>query len=362
MSKSGSVVIDQLIICSSYQEAISVSKTFDKFSFKVFFLGDRQTVRARRFIRKIESSKEYSHKVVVRYKLDYESGFHEYGFIDAKTIKRVPKIIDELRAAPKDRRWEIAFQYENMDDTDLYDVYYYESFDWFFKEKLRPLLNTINLACQVAFARQLDTSFFEIVYEECGSWYSRTYIAEKGSECVPHLECGELTDIDPTFLPISSVWEWSQKHYYNKKDIWTSEARAWVSLSNGLNHVGYESLLYSIIGLEYVYAKNERKVKQQLRESIPIVLPEVTSEEIETLYKIRSDFVHGSLAFPLFGEDNLIQEYSNVKLAAGILLKTVRLLVENDANRIIVTNGKVQYIKDDTYISRKQRSLTPCER
>ena len=345
------IIVNQLIFCKSYQEALSASKAFESFSFMVTFLGERRTVNAKRYLRK-SGSKYLPYKVSIQYEVEYKGDFCSYGFVDAKTIKRFLQIVDELNNAPEEERWEIANKYEKLDDNLLYDVYYYENFDTFFKRKLRPLLNRIHLACQIAFSRKIDTSFFEIIFEEHSMWFSKTYAAEKSIERVPLFDSGKLAIVADTFISVRKVWEWAQKHYYNKKDRWMSEARAWVSLSNALNHIGYESLLYSIIGLEYVYTKSEKKVKKQLQEAIPTVIKGVTAEEIKELYRIRSDFVHGSLPFPLYGEKNITLEFFNVNKAAAILLETVRLLVENNANRIIVEDGKINYIKDDTFASR----------
>ena len=69
---------------------------------------------------------------------------------------------------------------------------------------------------------------------------------------------------------------------------------------------------------------------------LPKVFSNITEDDVETLYKLRSDFVHGNIKFPNFYQSNDMSytdyEYMDyAKKADYLLLRTIQLLVKNNA-------------------------------
>lgn len=340
------IIIDQLILCKSYADARNICKAFDNFSFSVCFFGKTQVVHAKRFIRKI-NVRSFSHCVTVRYSMQFKGDFCKYGFLDERTIKRFPELPEDLSLCDYEERYDIISKYQRKVDC-WYDIYYYPNFDFFYRNQLQRLLNRIDLVCKVAFTCEYPTEEFEVYYEENGQTFRRGYIANNDKRDFFSLSCKDIEYSDTSPIPIPIIWAWSQNMYYskNKKGRWTSEARAWVALSYAVNHSGYESLIYSILGLEAVYTKSEKKVKEQLRNSIPIAIDHVAEDDINAIYKLRSEFVHGDISLPLYGERDDLSQYMLVQKAGGLLLETVRNLVRNHATIIRIENGEPRYINE----------------
>lgn len=343
----GKILIDQYILCKSFLAAKEICVAFSDFHIQECYFGSTQTVKASRNIRKARN-KTYSHYVLIRYTINFKGEFNSYGFIDEKSIKRYPELPSIIEACNKDDRWRIICDYEQKDDW--LDICFYKDFEDFYKNKLVSLLNRIDMACKVSFSCKYHTDNFQIFYEECGQAYERGFIANVDvTHGLSLLGIADVAGAHFNPLPIQTVWDWSQKYYYDKKSDWYSETRAWTALSYVINRNSYESLLYSIMGLEAVYTKDNKRIKEQLRQSVPKVIDYISEDDINELYKLRSEFVHGDIAYPMYGENN--HDYSKGKLitkAAAVLLETIRLLVQNKATKIRVENGNTIFICDRT--------------
>lgn len=343
----GTILIDQYILCDSFPTAKAICSAFADFKIRQFYFGGTQAIKARRFIRKAKS-KTFSHYALIRYSINFKGAFCTYGFIDEKSIKRYPELPDTVGKCPIDDRWRIISEYEEKDD-DCYDIYFYKNFEDFYKNKVIDLLNRIDMACKVSFSCKYHTEFFQIYYEECGQAYERGFWANNENHGLSMLGIANVPGAIFSPIQLQSIWNWAEENYYNKRNNWYSEARAWAALSYAINRDGYESLLYSIMGLEAVYTKDDKMIKQQLKDSIPKVIGYISEEEINELYKLRSEFVHGDIAYPMCGKDD--HDYSKnalVQKAAVVLLETIRLLVQNNATKIRVINGHISYICDRT--------------
>ncbi|MPM44671.1 hypothetical protein SDC9_91350 [bioreactor metagenome] len=119
-----------------------------------------------------------------------------------------------------------------------------------------------------------------------------------------------------------------------------------------------------MIGLESVYIKGEHKVKRQLKDIIPKVFSFVSEEDIEMLYKLRSELVHGDIIFPIFYENNdmsysSIKYWESAKKASTLLMMTIRLLVKYDATKILLDQtGNTIFVKGETLCERVNERMT----
>lgn len=343
----GRIIIDQYIPCDTYANSRFISNAFANFKIRECYFGKIQTIRATRFIRK-SKARSFSYFVIIRYTIKYDGEFSSYGFIDEESKRRHPKLVTDVENCDKDNRWKIIFNYEEKDNH-LCDIYFYEDFKRFYDKKLIYLLNRIDMACKVSFSCKYKTNFFQIYYKENEQDYECGYFANSDvtNWCLIGIEDDARVSFDP--IPLQNVWDWSNMNYHNKKGRWTSEARAWTSLSYALNRDGYESLLYSIMGLEAVYTQGDKHIKFQLRNSIPKIINFVSETDINNLYKLRSEFVHGDISYPLYGVDD--HDYSKnkfVQISTIALLETIRLLVKNNATKIHYVNGEIVYLRDKT--------------
>lgn len=354
----GQITVDQLIFCKSYQEALDVSKAFDDFEFAFSALGDRMIVPAKRFINKINTSEFHTHRVTVRYVFEYSGEFFYYGFLDGKTREKYPGLASALENADPLERKKIIFECQEKEDEFCREIYYYESFKSFLNRELKMILNKIYLACCIAFACVCPSGNFLINYEEDRRNYETGYSASSINAFIASEKFIDKSSLG--FIPIKEVWNWMSELYYNRKDKRYIEPKSLTAFSYVINRSEYEGLFYSIIGLESVFSKNERRAKSQLKANVPQVLPFVTSGEIDVFYKQKADFIHGASIYPLYYKRNDLidmntQLYQSAQKAAVILLATLRLLVKNDATKIRIDDtGRIKYIKSKT---RKETAL-----
>ena len=332
----GKIYIDHLYICSSYNEAKELSKQFS--AFKVVFrsLGVKRTIHPKIYIRKRKGKSNYSHVLTVRYKFDFLGEFAEYGFIDRRTLHRYPYLPNALVAIEdKFDRWEAFFELISADDEYMYDPEYYENFEGYFKKELKGLIDKLYLTEVIALPHSRSGGIYTIYYEECGKVYEMNYGAEKGifsfMKSVDSLENLETLDFQ-------KVWDWIIKHRKYPKDKWHTEVRPLTALSYAINREPFEQFFYAILGLESVYTNGNRKatIKEQLKTMLPKVFPSVSADDIEKLYSLRSDFVHGNITFPNYYDSKSpsFVDYDYIKYANEadfLLLRTIQLLVKNDA-------------------------------
>ena len=344
------VNITHPIFCKSYATALEVSKAFEGFKFNFVGLGGIRVVSAKRRIVRNTTSKFYSHCVKVIFEIGYHGAFGEYGFLDERTKKKYPELISQLKSEDLDRRWKLIEKYQDYEDEECRDIYFYESFQDFFKTRLKNYLNKLFLAGTIAFSGAVNTSTFVIQYRENNIDYEFGYFA--ADKHISTIDVGRIGIKDvPAPILMSQVWTWMSRHYFNKKDKYFSEPRAVTALSYVLNRTAPEQLFYSILGIESIFTKDEHKVKSQLKHALPNVFPFISAEEVGALYKHRSEFAHGDLIFPMYYDNTdigprAIDYWESAQKVSGLLILSIRLLIKNDAEKILVDeNGVPRYVR-----------------
>lgn len=146
----GRIMVKQFISCTSYAEAVKISKAYEKFRIKHYDLGRGQTIAFNRAIRK-HTSKFYSHMLTVYFYLKC-SDFCDYGYVDSESLKRYPELPQLLRAASDEERLDIVHEYSEKSEEIYHDLIYYTNFEEYFRRHLQSLLNHIALAGTIALA------------------------------------------------------------------------------------------------------------------------------------------------------------------------------------------------------------------
>ncbi|MPM44670.1 hypothetical protein SDC9_91349 [bioreactor metagenome] len=234
MSKN-TIIIEQLLFCNSYEEALGISKAFDRFHFQFMGLGGKNTVYSKRFINKSTTSKCYTHYVKICFTINYYGEFMSYGFLDERTKNKYPNLPSLLKAEDVDRRRKIISKYR-ADDL-FRDIYFYEDFKKFFDKSLKGYLNKIYLSEIIAFADYF-AKFFVIRYQEQGVAYEMDYSATSSFQSIYAKKYAIDYDLKP--MQMSSVWKWINENYYSKKDDWYSEARPLTTFSYVINRLPFE--------------------------------------------------------------------------------------------------------------------------
>lgn len=111
------------------------------------------------------------------------------------------------------------------------------------------------------------------------------------------------------------------------------------ALSYVFNREMHEIFVYSIIGLESIYAADNKGISNTLQKNISPVFPSITKDMIKKLYRMRSKFVHGEIPV---GNYHLVEEIienerdyiESSRLAVALLIATIRNLIENNATTI----------------------------
>lgn len=335
----GKIIIEQYIFCNTFEESKGISKAFDKFHFKFYDLGMNSSIYAKRDIRKNQNSEHYPYKVIIRYPIEFDGEFLEYGFLDKHSQFKYPELIQKLSLSDKYKKRDILNEYDCLDDDNYRDIYYYNDFEEFFDCKLKFCMNQIYMACLIAFANKYGVSNFRICYSEKNKSYERCYFAKHAYDNVCPQEYFENADISPICL--STVWEWMNKSHKYKKDRFESEARSLTALSYAINCSNFEKTFYAVIGLESVFTKSEKNVRTQLKNAITKVFPMVQKDEIDLFYTKRSDFAHGDIMFPDYYENHMFSHHwsdltYSAQKSTALLIMSLRELVKNNAIKIIV--------------------------
>lgn len=340
------IIVEQEILCNSYAEAKKISGAFDDFSIQWYGLDSNKYIRTARYIKRKQTAIS-SHSVIIRYKIFHNSDFSTFGFIDCASLKRHPDLPAQLSDKSEEDRLEIIFNVEEEEHLD-HGILFYTSFDDFYNRELSKLLQRISLACKVSLGFKFNCDVFRVVYSENGKWFERYYIASRAELDSPYqmLRLDDEIPFDP--IKMSVVWKWSKEWYYNKSDKYNHSLRAWSAFSHAVNKDYMDSLLYTFIGLESVYTFKSGFTKVQLKTSIPIVIDYISADEIETLYGLRSDFAHGNITLPMYGERDFAAHvnYLLIQKLSRAFLDTIRLLVVHDGTKIKVKEGSIQFIKE----------------
>ena len=345
----GKIMVKQFICCTSYAEAVEISKSYEKLRIKHYDLGRGQTIAFKRSIHK-NTSKYYSHMLTVYFYLKC-SDFCDYGYVDSESLKRYPELPHLLRAASDEKRLDIVHEYSEKSEEIYHELTYYENFDQYFRCRLQSLLNHIALAGTIALAGNSHTNSFGIYFEEQGQWYERGYSAYDTY----------------TSFENDAAWSYQSKHYLKMVDVWQWMQLAqrkyhWddqtisipvTALSYVMNRTPAEQLVYAVIGLESIYvSSNQKQKKQRLMLLLPQVCPGISPEDVEQFYSLRSDLVHGDLPLPECKEPFYYffdsTETKRCLIRSGVsLMMTIRALVEHNAFRIRNNGaGGIRYLQE----------------
>ena len=329
----GKIYIDHFYLCSSFSEVKELSTNFANFKFVFYSLGVKRTIRPKCYIRKRDKREKYTHTLSLRYKFEFTGDFGEYGFLDHRTLKKHPELPNVLlKIDDSFDRWEAVHHY---DDDYRYDPVFYEDFQHYYDKRLKELIEKLYLTEIIALPRSISWGLYSIFYEECGKVYEKRYLVENGLlSFIRSLD--SLQDLES--LDFQLTWNWVNQERKYERDKWHSEVRPLTALSYTINRKPFEQFFYAILGLESVFTNGNRKesIKGQLKSILPKVFPNITEDDVEVLYKLRSDFVHGNITFPNFYQSNdmLYTDYAYMdyaKKADYLLLRTIQLLVKNNA-------------------------------
>lgn len=220
----------------------------------------------------------------------------------------------------------------------MHDPEYYENFERYFNKELKDLIDKLYLTEVIALPHSRSGGLYTIYYEECGKVYEMNYCAEKGRfSFVRTLDSlGKLETID-----FQQTWDWVNRYRKYQKDVLQTEVRPLTALSYAINREPFEQFFYAILGLESVYTNGNRKttIKEQLKTILPKVFTNVNADDIEKLYSLRSDFVHGNITFPNYYDSKSpsLIKYDYIRYASEadfLLLRTIQLLVKNNAYKV----------------------------
>ena len=344
----GKIIIDQHFPCYSFEQAKEISSAFEGFKFRFFGFPNRAKVCAKRFIRTVSGSHHFSHKVVVRYTINYDGEFLEYGFLDKRTLRKYPELVEKLLSEEDvHERWHIVQEYRWLEDELCRDIYFYENFEEFFENKLKRYMNQLYLATVIAFANKYYSNGFGVYYIENGQCYERGYFASETHMSIRPEEY--YSNADQTPLPLTAVWHWMCKNHKYKKDRDMSPARPLTALTYTINRSNFERTFYAVVGLESVFTKSEKGVRKQLKDTIIKVFPSVSESDIDLFYDKRSDFAHGDIFFPDYYENARDSHHwsdltRSAQKSTALLIMAVRELVKHDAIKIhIDENDAIVY-------------------
>ena len=347
----GKILVTQYFCCKSYKEALEISKAYDSLSIKHFGLGRGQTISFKRSIRKYPA-KTFSHMLKVYFWLKC-GDFCDYGYVDPLSLKRYPELPQMLKNASDEEKFKIVCEYDHKSFDSYYGFTYYDDFEQYFKRKLQSMLNQIALAGTIAFAGRSHTNDFGIQYEERGQWFERGYSAYDAY--TPYEDDEVWAFKGRQCLKMSAVWRWME--YAQRQYRWENQTIAIpiTALSYVMNRMPTEQLIYSVIGLESIYvSKNQKHKQEQLKLLLPQVCSGITKDDVGKFYSLRSDFVHGNQAFPVYSRapyynfESKYTEPCSIKAAVALIM-TIRALIEHNAFRIRNNGaGKIRFIQTDT--------------
>ena len=90
----GKILVRNMILCESYEEARIISKVYENFKIHWIGLGESKKVKAKRYVRK-QNEKYYC--VSIYYEFVYKGTFEVYGFVDEWTKQHFPEIVEDLK-------------------------------------------------------------------------------------------------------------------------------------------------------------------------------------------------------------------------------------------------------------------------
>ena len=138
----------------------------------------------------------------------------------------------------------------------------------------------------------------------------------------------------PSVIPFIKTWKWINNNtsLCGKKEASPVYFTCYTFL---YNRTEYESLIYSVVGLESILVSNQKRFTGVFKSRLHALFPDVDLKEINKVYDLRSKFVHGEKSFSLydsfveFDDDESIQKATC--LAKAMLEEIIRMLIANDA-------------------------------
>ena len=205
----------------------------------------------------------------------------------------------------------------------------------FYEEKVKKLVLAIVMSIAIAYPEININSATTIVAFDGNVYKKEQYFSYYPIHNDSIKEYGNIIDSSVSF---DDCFNWIKKHT-SLADKEVKTPVIFSSLSYVFNRELHEILIYSIIGLESIYAPSNKGIAYTLQKNINTVFPMVRKDMIKNLYKMRSEFIHGEISvgnFQLIDETiDSTHDYSEpCKLAIALLIATVRKLIENDATGI----------------------------
>lgn len=207
--------------------------------------------------------------------------------------------------------------------------------DDFYEEKVKKLTLAIVMSIAIAYPEININSAITIV-----SFDEKIYEKERFFSCYPihNDSVREYRKLFDSSITFNDCFDWIKKHtsLAGEKE---KTPIIFSTLTYVFNREMHEIFVYSIIGLESVYAPNGRGISNTLQKNISAVFPNITKDMIKKLYTMRSKFVHGEMPignYPLIEEIvDVARDYDeSSKLAVALLIATIRKFIENDASNI----------------------------
>lgn len=240
--------------------------------------------------------------------ISYNSILHYTGPLSAKMTHRdIPKL-------------KKMFESDPLDD--------------FYEEKIKKFLICLVMAI-VLFSPGIHLGGGRVVLWIDGQEYKK----EEFLTSPLHTEAfAKYNQIMKTKLDFANTFSWI-KSYTGLQEDREKPPVPFTMLTYLFNRDVHESLLYSVIGLENLFLAKDTGISYKLQNRINYLFPSITKEQIRSIYKQRSDFVHGKVRM------NLCKDYSDMMngdfqfddaaiLACALLMETIRLLVHNNATRL----------------------------
>lgn len=342
----GKILVRNMILCESYEEARIISKVYENFKIHWIGLGESKKIKAKRYVRK-QNEKYYC--VSVYYEFVYKGTFEAYGFVDEWTKQHFPGIVEDLKKT--DEKWKVVQHYNNKID-DWHDIYFYEDFERYIEESLSEYLERIYMVGEISFAGKYNTGNFDIYFDTYEGNFETCRFLKKTESLETHID-GVHEFCNMKYLTAIQIWNWMDENYYCKRDDDYSEARVITAYSYVLNRTPFEVLLYAVIGLESALTNENGKIKSQLKEILPRLFSFISEEDVNQLYKMRSEFVHGDIQFPNYYRRGLMrhEEFKYIECACKAkmaLVLTINELIQNNATKIRVKNNEIVYQKSKT--------------
>jgi hypothetical protein len=206
--------------------------------------------------------------------------------------------------------------------------------DDFYEEKVKKFLLCIMMAIVLSEPGiRLGSGYVVLYIDE--QKYRKETLLESPIHTDAFKEYGKIMQTKLNFL---DTFNWI-KSYTKLQEDGQKPPIPFTMLTYLFNRDSHESLLYSVIGLENLFSKNDKGISYTLQNRINYLFPSITIEQIKYIYQQRSNFVHGKIKMNLYNDysytSNEDFQFDDAAiLACALLMETIRLLVKNNATKI----------------------------